>query len=200
MDSTRNLQRLLTWLSPAFPVGAFAWSGGLEASGLEPDELEGWLRTSLQQGPLWNDAVLCAAAHRGEDVDDLAIALAGSRLRRDETTSLGEGFAAAHAAWGTIEARAYPVAVGRATRAMALRDVLAAFLQSGIVNLVQCAQRTMPLGQSRAMALLAALEPVIAETAERAAASGIDDLGGCAFGIDMAVMRHETLPSRIFRS
>ena len=195
-----DLQRLMTWLSPAFPVGAFAWSGGLEASGLEPDELDGWFTTSLTRGPLWNDAVLVAASHRGEDVDDLAEALAGSRMRRDETVVLGGAFATAVTPWKTVEARTYPVAVGRAARGMEIEAVLTAFLQSAIVNAVQCAQRVMPLGQTRAMALLAALEPAIAETAARAATSTTDDLGGCAFGMEMAAMRHETLPSRIFRS
>ena len=195
-----EMQRLMTWLSPAFPTGAFAWSGGLEAAGLEPDDLADWLTTSLERGPLWNDAVLCAAAQRGEDVDELAVALAGSRSRRDETNALGEAFASAVAPWEDVEAQSYPVAVGRAARGMDAETVLVAFLQSALVNQVQAAQRLMPLGQIRAMALLAQLEPVVAETARRAAASTTDDLGGCAFGIEMAMMRHETLSSRIFRS
>ena len=200
-----GIQHLLTWLSPAFPIGAFAWSGGLEAAELKPTDLPGWLETSLTRGPLWNDAVLLAAAHRGEpggedDVDELAVALAGSRLRRDETVALGEGFAAVVGPWEAIEARSYPVAVGRAARTHDLETVLVAFLQAGIVNQVQCAQRLMPLGQRRAMGVIADLEPVVARIAAKAAGSTTDDLGGCAFGIDMAAMRHETRPSRIFRS
>lgn len=144
--------------------------------------------------------MLLAAAHRGEDVADLAEALAGSRLRHHETCALGEGFAAAVAPWERIDAAPYPIAVGRAARAIAPDAVLTAYLQATIVNQVQCAQRLMPLGQSDAMGLIARLEPVIAETAGRAARSTVDDLGGCAFGAEIAAMRHETLPSRIFRS
>ena len=195
-----DLQRLLTWLSPAFPVGAFAWSGGLEAAELAPHELEGWLVTSLERGALWNDAVLLAAAHRGEDVGELAEVLAGSRSRRDEARMLGEGFASAVAPWEAVEPAPYPVAVGRAARGMDRETVLAAFLQGAIVNQIQCAQRLMPLGQADAMELLATLEPAIAATARRAAVSTTDDLGGFAFGQEIAAMRHETLPSRVFRS
>src|SRR5689334_7617492 len=64
---TRSLLRLMTWLSPAFPVGAFAYSGGLEAAvreGIVTDagELQQWLVTLLRNGPILNDVVLLADA------------------------------------------------------------------------------------------------------------------------------------------
>ena len=194
------VQRLVLWLSAAFPTGAFAWSGGLEAAALEPEELRPWLETSLARGPLWNDAVLCAAAHRGEDVDDLAFALAGSRTRRDELQSVGEGFRAAVRPWARVEATSYPAAVGKAARGIPAAAAIAAFLQSAVANQVACAQRLMRLGQTVAMQLLRDLEPAVAAAAARAAASTTDDLGGCALGMEMAAMRHETLSTRIFRS
>lgn len=66
---TRALLRLMAWLSPAFPVGGFAWSGGLEravADRLVADAagLSAWLETVLAHGALWNDAVLFAEAWR----------------------------------------------------------------------------------------------------------------------------------------
>lgn len=95
------LLRLMAWMSPAFPVGGFSYSGGLEKAvedGRVRDaaELSGWVETLLHHGSLWNDAVFLADAWRcsqdaaalGETAD-LGRALAGSAERYRETVLLG---------------------------------------------------------------------------------------------------------------
>jgi urease accessory protein len=97
---------------------------------------------------------------------------------------------------------AYCVAVGAIAggNGIALQDALSAFLQAFFSNLVQAAIRLGIVGQSSATTLLAGFEPLALSTAAHAAASSLDDLGGCAFISDVMAMKHETQYSRLFRS
>ncbi|QDZ00150.1 urease accessory protein UreF [Nitratireductor mangrovi] len=217
---TTGLVRLLAWLSPAFPVGAFSYSHGLESAvhdGLvnNPVTLSNWIETLLRQGSGWNDAVLCREAWRqaGDggnlaELNELAEALAGSKERHLETMLQGMAFRQAAAAWPceTLarlpEDCAYPVAVGAVSggHGVASRDVLAAYLQAFTSNLVQAAIRLGVTGQKDGVAVLAELEPTIEAVAECADSSTLDDLGGVALMSEIAAMRHETLHTRLFRS
>lgn len=215
-----TLLRLLAWLSPAFPVGSFSYSHGLERAvedGLVADahDLGGWLETLLRRGSGWNDAALFAEAWRcarqGEDlgeVADLAAALAGSRERHMESTLQGAAFLKAAGAWPAAglstlpDDCAYCVAVGAVAGAhgVPLGDALGAFLQAFVTNLVQAGIRLGVTGQQGAVALIAGLEPTVLEVAACAEESSLDDLGACAVLSDIAAMRHETQYSRLFRS
>lgn len=203
---------LMQWLSPAFPVGAFAYSHGLEqvlADGAirDADALRDWLAALLEHGSGHADAVLVAAAYtatRIEDVDAVARAFAPSAERLQETTLMGAAFCdTARAVWGLdVQALTYPVAVGAAARGMGvpLEDTLPLYLHAFASNLVSVAQRAMPLGQTEGQRVLAALSPVITATASTAATATLDDLGSASFAADIAAMRHETLQPRIFRT
>jgi urease accessory protein len=105
---------LMVWLSPSFPVGAFAYSHGIEwvvEAGDIKDAatLESWLDDLLAHGGPWSDAVLLACAHRAAErgdqaalaeVTELAAAFAPSKERRLETLKQGEAFLqAVRAAW-----------------------------------------------------------------------------------------------------
>jgi urease accessory protein len=219
-SATQALLRLITWLSPAFPIGAFSYSSGLEqavADGAVSNapSLTDWLSGSLRQGSQWNDAVLLAESYHAQDdavrlrdVAALAEAMAGSRERQMETMLQGEAFLTAAAAWpsgqpaGLGGRAAYPVAVGAIAGAHAtgLEAALAAYLHAGVSNQISVAIRCSVLGQHAGVALLARLEGDIAETAARTADSTLDDLGSAAILSDIAGLRHETLTSRLFRS
>ncbi|TPW29288.1 urease accessory protein UreF [Pararhizobium mangrovi] len=211
--------RLMTLLSPSFPVGAFAYSHGVERAvhdGLigGRDDLVAWLGDLVTAGSGWNDAVLLRAAwgagdaRERDDIASLAEALASSRERHLETMAQGSAFLAAARAFR--EARdlrlegevAYPVAVGAVTRAMGLAcaEVLAAYLNAFVGTLVQAALRTVPIGQSDAVAALARLEPVVLDAAARAEIATLDDLGSATVVSDLLAMTHETQQSRLFRS
>lgn len=211
---TEQLLTLAQWLSPAYPTGGFAWSGGLEAVIAEGTLSDGaglarWLEDYLQAGPGWSDAVLLAAAWHVDpgalpELADLAAALGPSARRRAETLEQGAAFAAVtRAAWGIdLPDMAYPVAVGRAAAlaGLPLEPVLSVFLHAVLSNQVAAAQRLMALGQTEAQTRLAGLAPVIADVAARAAPGDLDRLGTGAPMIDIAGMRQEALPVRVFRS
>lgn len=215
-DDTAHLVRLLSWLSPAFPVGAFAYSHGLERAvhdGLIEDRpsLVDWLSAIVQSGSGWNDAVLLAEAwrlaSRGEDctaVAELGEAMAGTRERHRETMLQGEAFGQAVSHWTgeAIEPMPYPIAVGQAAahHGIGLEQALAGFLHAFTSNLVQAAIRLVPLGQRDGVQALAALEPIMLATAKRACRAALDDLGACTLMSDIVSMQHETQYSRIFRS
>ncbi|WP_018633983.1 urease accessory protein UreF [Neomegalonema perideroedes] len=214
-----ELLRLLTWLSPSFPVGAFAYSHGLEQAiheGLihDRESLRLWLEDLISLGSGWNDAVLLAEAWRAarvkdsaalRDLAELAEALAGGRERHMETMLQGEAFLRAAAPWtGVAEPAplAYPLALGEtAARAgLPLEAVLTAYLHGFAANLLQGAVRLIPLGQSDALAILAALEAPLLAASARALRSSLEDLGSSTFLSDLIALRHETLYSRVFRS
>ena len=218
------LLKLLTMLSPAFPVGAFSYSHGLEwlidqGTLASAGDVEAWISDLLEIGSGWNDAVLFAAAHdaAGEDVAalveiaELGEALAGSRERHLETTAQGRAFLdAAAIGWESAPATMlrqrggapYPVAVAAvaAGERIPLQPALAAYLNAFAANLVSVAVRLVPLGQSAGLRIVAALHPVVEAVAARAASASLDYLGSATIGADIAAMRHETQYSRVFRT
>ena len=219
MTDTTALLRLMSWLSPVFPTGGFAYSAGLEqavADGLvsSGDDLLEWVSTQLAHGSLWNDAVFFAEAHRcgsegaptGE-LTELALAMVTARQRLTETKEQGTSFVKAAAHW--IDARKLPpretplpIVVGYSAghEAIPLEQALSAYLHAFASSQLQCAIRLSVTGQEGAAKVLAALEEIIAETAARAADSTLEDLGTSAFLADIASMRHETLQPRLFKS
>ena len=206
------LLKLHAWLSPSFPVGAFAYSHGLEAAVAgaqvtDADTTQAWIEALLRHGAGRNDAILLAHALRGHDpqeLDALARALAASRERLLEAEAMGAAFAEAVAAgWGGDGApRAYPVALGVAARehGLPLDETVRLALLAFASNLVSAAIRLVPLGQAEGQRILAALAPVIEAVATEALAADLDDLSGCALAADIAAMRHETQPVRLFRT
>jgi len=216
-----HLLRLLTWLSPAFPVGAFGYSHGLEqairdGAVTSAAQLSAWIAALVAHGSGWTDAVLLTAAWTAAatqddlalaDVAELAAALAPSLERRRETLSQGEAFLTAARPWLVPfplqgEGNAYPVAVGAVAGRLGVpvEATLTAWLHAFAANLVSVAVRAVPLGQTAGVAVIADLEPVILAAAARAATSTLDDLGSAALLSDIAAMRHETLQPRLFIS
>ncbi len=211
------LARLLTWTSPAFPIGAFAYSHGLESAIAEGRVRDGealfrWIETLLLHGSGWNDLVFLAQAHRlrgpeagspWADLAALARASAGSAERRRETLDLGRAFAEAAAPWGQEpegEAVAYPVVLGAlaAREGVPLWPALLAFAHAFAANLVSVTVRLVPLGQREGVRVMRRLEPVFEAVAQSAAVSTLDDLGSAAILSDIAALRHETLQPRLF--
>jgi urease accessory protein len=226
-DNGGALYRLMAWLSPAYPVGAFSYSSGIEWAVEAGDikdaaSLQAWLGVMLRDGSGFCDAVLFAHAHRAAAAEDdkalravaeLAAAFAPSKERHLETTAQGNAFVeATRAAWPCAAldrlkrvwdgAVAYPVAVAVAAagHGVALEPALAAFLQAVAANLVSAGVRLIPLGQTDGQRVLAALEPLVAATAQRASGVALDDIGSAAFRADLATARHETQYTRLFRS
>ena len=211
----QGILTLAQWLSPAFPVGAFAYSHGLEwaiQSGRvrTAEDLKGWLGDVLAFGSGRNDCILlrCAYAARSPEevleVNQTAIAISSSRQRVMETELQGDAFGQTVASiWGGGDtALCYPVAVGRAASHAELGvDLTAAmYLHAFTSNLVSACVRAVPLGQTEGQRVLADLIPLCDQIANDTRDTTLDDLSSTAFFSDIAAMQHETLQPRIFRS
>jgi len=220
-----ELLKLITFLSPAFPVGAFSYSHGLEwaiDSGAvrTTDALQRWLADLLEKGSVWTDAVLFVEAYQAARVLDsprlrsaaeLACALSPSRERHLEATAQGRAFLdTILASWPSPSAwflrdlndATYSVAVAAvaADHGIAAESALPAYLNAFIANLISVGVRLIPIGQNAGLSVLAALHPKIAMIAERALRSTLDDLGSATILSDIASMRHEKQYSRVFRT
>jgi urease accessory protein len=226
-DEGAALYRLMTFLSPAFPVGAFSYSSGIEwaveaGDITEAAGLRDWLAAMLADGSGFCDGVFLAQTHRAasarddamlREIAELAAAFVPSRERQLETTTQGRAFIEiARAAWtcdgldeliagcaGTI---VYPIAVGivSAAHAIPLPPAMHAFLHALVSNWISAGSRLVPLGQTDSQRVLASLEPVVVATAHRALQASLDDLGSATFRADLASLRHETQYTRLFRS
>jgi urease accessory protein len=208
-----QLLLLLNWMSPAFPIGSFAYSHGLEFAIAENEvttqkAVEAWIADLITQGSGWNDAVLFAQVWNGdsEELNELALSMASSSERYLETTQLGRSFAIAASVFTDVKFAdgdlAYPVAAGMACKSMGVDQysALLAFLQGFAAAQVSVAVRLVPLGQTAGLHVLKNLMPIISETANRAAIASLEYLGSCTLLADIAAMNHEHLQPRIFRT
>jgi urease accessory protein len=222
-----DTQKLLAWLSPAFPVGAYAYSHGLEwavadGSVTAADSLTGWIADILRHGAGRNDAIVFAHAWRAAsvfdlaalaEITDLAAAFQPTRERHLESTAQGRAFLdAVLATWATPRLRElaesltgavpYPVAIAVAAAAheIPIATMLPAMLSAFVANLASVGVRAIPIGQTDGQRVIAALSPLVNEIAEAAVEASGDDLGGAALRADIASMKHETQYTRLFRS
>jgi urease accessory protein len=225
--SAGALYRLMTWLSPSYPVSAFSYSSGLEwlveaGDVTNAQTLARWLTSLLSDGAGSCDAVFFVHAHRaaasGDDpgliaVAELAGALTSSRERFLETTAQGRAFFEITSATWPCPALdrlsaiwsgplAYPVAVAVAAAGhdVPLDQSLAAFLHALVANWVSAAVRLVPLGQTDGQRVIAMLEPAVSATVASATTSALEDAASATFRADIAAMRHETQYTRLFRS
>ena len=226
-DEAAALYRLMTWLSPSFPVGAFSYSSGIEWAVEAGDitdatSLRDWLAAMLSEGSGFCDAVFLAQTHRAVSAKDdavlrgiaeLAAAFVPSRERQLETTTQGRAFIEiARSAWACHGlddmvtacngAIVYPVAVGvvSAVHRLPVAPAMHAFLHAVVSNWISAGARLVPLGQTDSQRILAGLEADVVATAKRALEASLDDLGSATFRADLASLRHETQYTRLFRS
>lgn len=212
---TDEIMTLTQWLSPAYPVGAFAYSHGLEALAdtgqtKTSQDLRLWLEDVLLHGAGRNDAILLAAAWHAkstkavQEIDQIARAFAASSERLFEMDQQGNAFGTiTGAVWATELSRlCYPVALGRAAslQNLPLELTLMMFLQAMLSNLVSAGQRLMPVGQTEAQMIIRDLTPLCRDIASDAQSGDLTGLSSTAFIGDIASMQHETQYSRIFRT
>lgn len=214
MDDPAAILHLLTWFSPGFPTGAYAYSHGLEwavaAGDVDTGEsLCAWLEDLLALGSGRSDAIFLRHAHRAASdaeqlaaIAELAGAAATCRERQVETLALGDAFGKAAMPWNALTSAPYPIVVGTLTGRSGIGedDATAAYLQAFAANLVSAGVRLIPLGQSAGLAVLAALEPIILAVVRETRDAGLNDIGGACFRSDIAAMRHETQYTRLFRT
>ncbi|MBV9688003.1 MAG: urease accessory protein UreF [Alphaproteobacteria bacterium] len=224
--ATPALYRMLAWLSPAFPVGAFSFSHGLEAAAEAGTvhnrvSLQDWIAAVVARGAGRIDADVLREAYWAAQVGDTCalrsanqrgVAFRGTAETRLETTAQGRAFLeTCVAAWPDgflsdfAEAAAavcYPAAVGAAmARAgVPLSWALTAYLQAITANLVSAGLRLGVIGQTDGQRILAALEPIIGAAVTNALPRAPDEFGSATFAVELASMAHETQYTRLFRS
>lgn len=229
LDPT-GLMRLMTWLSPSFPVGAYSYSHGVEYAVEDgrihsAETLINWVEGVLEFGAGRIDAVLFCAAWRaalaGDDNALFEIGIdadcwRGTAEMALEATAQGRAFVAtSQKVWGTgvlsrwadrmrADGRlpSYPVAVGIASAEakVPLREALTAYLHAMAANLVSSAVRLVPLGQTDGVRALSAVDRAVEIAVDHAMGTKLDDLGAAAPMVDWTSMKHETQYTRLFRS
>jgi urease accessory protein len=224
------LLRQQSWLSPAFPIGSYSYSHGVEwavEAGHVHDHasLVDWLDADLCHGSGRNEAIFFREAWRSTIDDDLAnlcrIAELAAAFRGTSEFALESSQQAAaclamlRGIWPDRvldwlaellcerhlqPALAVVLGVRSAREGIPIRLALPAFLQSYIANLVTAGVRLIPLGQTDGQRAIAALEQTVLAASAQAMTATIDDLGSAAFMVDLASMAHETQYTRLFRS
>ena len=224
------LYRLMTWLSPSFPVGAYTYSHGIEFAvedGLitDRDSLTNWVEAIVTYGAGRIDATLFRAAWQAvndDDPDALAWAAEMADVYRATPEMALESSGQGHAFLDTLSnvwpnpdfmawagkltnldrPVSYTVAVGIAAGVakVPLHHALVAYLQALSANLVSAGVRLVPLGQTDGQRAQATLEGPIRAAAGSAISRPIDDLGSAAPMVDWTSMQHETQYTRLFRS
>ncbi len=208
MPPNADTLTLVQWLSPAFPVGSYAYSQGLEQAITDghvtsAKTLTHWITAILTHGSARMDAILLAHGRTKDDLTDLAYALAPSAERATEMREQGAAFAQVLTALGLPQPPLpYALALGHASRALDLptAEILAHFLHALTAQLISAAVRFVPLGASDGQRVLTTLTPLITALAATYATEPLEALSSATLGADLAAMRHETLPVRIYRS
>jgi urease accessory protein len=225
-----SLLRLQSWLSPAFPIGAYSYSHALEwavEAGYVHDRktLVDWLGADLRYGSGRNEAIFFCEAWRNATVHDRArlfetaeLAAAYRATKEFALESSQQGSAALsmlHQVWpdrilhwllrsmrdrGVQPALSVVLGVRLARQGIPLSLALPAFLQSYIANQLTAGVRLIPLGQTDGQIAVYELEETVLAASAQATNASLDDLGSAAFMVDVASMAHETQYTRLFRS
>ncbi|MDJ0654883.1 MAG: urease accessory protein UreF [Xanthomonadales bacterium] len=225
MTTDGELYRLMSWLSPAYPVGAYAYSHGLEnavENGLVVDTATAcdWIATVISSGNGQSDLVfVCAAWDRAADpqglvdLNEFALAFQPTAELRLESSAQGKAFTKVSAdAWycraiDTLEKLpgaeiAYPVAVGAlaAGHGICRQTTMLAYAHGFASNLVSAAVRLVPLGQTDGQRITASLMPIAEAAVAEAMDTPFEDVATATPMVDIASMNHESQYTRLFRS
>ena len=217
------LLRLLHLASPALPVGAYAYSQGLEwavQAGWVRDApgTQAWLQGLAQRGLGSLDLPVLARLHQGwqqgaqDDVTLWNARLIASRPTQElraEDEHLGSALARVLAGLGAIDTQsgvpprpafATLFALAAVRWQIGVREALTGYLWSWTENQVLAAIKLVPLGQSAGQSLLHRLAEDMPAIVERALALPDDEIAASTLSQTLASALHETQYSRLFRS
>lgn len=207
MTTTTSIDpRLLQLASPALPVGAYSYSGGLEAA-IEAGIVNGaasaqrWIGDVLQHLVLKMEAPLLLKMLEAPSADWNETFLAGRETAelRAETVQMGYSLNRLLPELGVEPCPygepSFPAAYAQAARAWGIpaRQALTAYLWAWLENQVMAAVKAVPLGQTDGQKILLVLGARLQDVSE-------DEPGNFAPGLAILSSLHETQYSRLFRS
>jgi urease accessory protein len=222
--SPPGLLRLLQLASPTLPVGAYAYSQGLEwavDSGWVYDEASAadWIGGVLSAGPAQLEVPVLARLYRAWENDDLAQVHHWSRTLdaaresgelQAEAHQLGESLAVlltqlgveAAQPWKEVEYAGFPTlfALAAVHYRVPLPETALGFLWAWCENQVAAAIKLVPLGQTAGQRILSLLIGQLPAAAERGLALSDNEIGMLAPRLAIGSARHETQYTRLFRS
>jgi len=228
--SDAKLLKLLTWLSPNFPVGAYIYSHGIEFAVEEglvrnADTLQNWIEGILAYGAGCKDGIFFsetwkAASEKNDtrllELSEMARAFQPTAEMEIENHAQGNAFiTAVCAVWPSNQLNLissylkqdnknipYSVAVAlvSAIHGIPLGDALLAYLNAFSSNLVSAGVRLIPIGQTMGLKVLAGLADTILTVKEVSLTSSSKNIGSATFVVDWTSARHETQYTRLFRS
>ena len=217
----RALGRLLQLSSASLPVGAFAYSEGLEYLVVEgrisdKDSLCTWLNELLHYGPVRVDAAIIRrimTATTGEALPRLYYWDAWLTASRESEELREQGKVMARALWRLVQSMESPIglhkppeqyvstyAVVAAHWQLPIFEAIYAYLHSWLSNLVTAGVKLIPLGQLQGQQLLWEFHEAICSVSEFAMQAGDADLYSWTAGQSLASMGHEKQYSRLFCS
>ena len=215
-----SLAKLLQLASPTLPVGAYSYSGRLEAaceSGIVNDaaSAERWIGDVLEFSVARMEAPILHALIRSFDENDARgtqelnqrfMASRETAELRAETVQMGYSMKRLFADLGLGEVPlaepAFPAAYAFAASRWKIDPdaALQAYLWAWLENQVMAAVKAVPLGQTDGQRILLSLGGRLPALTEKAKAMKEEDTGNFAPGLAMLSARHETQYSRLFRS
>ncbi len=198
--------RLLQLASPALPVGAYSYSGGLESAveaGMVKDaaSAQRWIGDVLEHSVLKMEAPLLLKMIEAPAAEwnETFLASRETAELRAETVQMGYSLNRLLPDLGIepcpYEEPSFPAVFAQAVRAWGIpaRHALTAYLWAWLENQVMASVKTVPLGQTDGQKMLLVLGAKLGEVSE-------DEPGNFAPGLAILSSLHETQYSRLFRS
>jgi urease accessory protein len=208
-----SLAKLLQLASPALPVGAYSYSGGLESAveaGVVKDAAtaEQWIGDVLEFSVARMEAPAFLAFFSGNfhEVNEKFLATRETAELRAETVQMGYSLNRLLKDLGVgevpVEEPSFPAAFAFAAAHWKIEPAAAlqAYLWAWLENQVMAAVKAVPLGQTDGQKLLLHLADRLPSLVEKAQGMKDEDMGNFAPGLAMLSSQHETQYSRLFRS
>ena len=206
-----SLAKLLQLASPTLPVGAYSYSGGLEAAceeGVVTDAAtaEQWIGDVLEFSMARMEAPILFRMMKNQNWNETFLASRESAELRAETVQMGYSLNRLFNDLGLgevpVEEPSFPAAFAYAAVQwkIAPEAALQAYLWAWLENQVMAAVKAVPLGQTDGQRILLALGNRIEELVKKAMQMKDDEIGNYAPGLALLSAKHETQYSRLFRS
>lgn len=221
---TTSLLNLLHVSSPALPIGAFAYSQGLEYT-LEAgwcknaDDVEQWIKSVMTQGLGGVDLPILKRLHQAWLNDDkealqhwnaMLLAFRETKELYLEDIQVGDAFKQWHKTQSLnhldkLEILEQPTvasmyALNGVIRGLTEKECMVGFIWAWLENQITAASKAMPMGQTDGQNIIRHLIPEIEAVIETAISVADDDIGSGLVGLSMSSALHEHQYSRLFRS